>query len=176
MSTELQGAVNVLVGRIEQKARELTDMKRMVNSLCRELGQAELYSDADLVDRASAARPTLDPDQFYGKPPTTAAREYLERRMKAVKLDEILDALERGGFDFDAQGWTEAQRLRHLGSSLGKNSVMFHRLPNDTWGLVKWYPNVVKDKKRVKPNGKQETSVTDEANAEGEQTKTANAE
>jgi hypothetical protein len=175
MSTELQGAINVLVGRIEQKARELTEMKRMVNSLCREIGQAELYSDADLVDRGSAARPNLDPDQYYGKPPTIAAREYLERRGKAVPLDEILDALERGGFDFNAQGWSETQRLRHLGSSLGKNSVMFHRLPNDTWGLVKWYPNVAKDKKRTKPNGKQQAATSGEEQS-GEEEKTADAE
>ena len=170
MSAELQGAINVLVGRVEQKARELTEMKRMVNSLCREMGQAELYSDADLVDRGSAARPTLDPDQYYGKPPTTAAREYLERRGKAVPLDEILDALGRGGFDFDMQGWSETQRLRHLGSSLGKNSVMFHRLPNDTWGLVKWYPNVVKDKKRAKTS-KQEPSGTDEEQTDTDEQK-----
>jgi hypothetical protein len=175
MSTELQGAINVLVSRVDQKSKELIEMKRMVNQLCREIGQAELYSDADLQDRGSA-RPNLDPDQYYGKPPVTAAREYLERRGKAVPLDEILDALERGGFDFDAQGWSESQRLRHLGSSLGKNSVMFHRLPNDTWGLVKWYPNVVKERKRARPNGKQEAASTVETETDTEeQTKTTDA-
>ena len=172
MSTELQGAINVLVSRVEQKARELIEMKRMVNSLCRETGQAELYSDADLQDKGSTARPTLDPDQYYGKPPVSAAREYLERRGKAVPLDEILDALERGGFDFDAQGWTETQRLRHLGSSLGKNSVMFHRLPNDTWGLVKWYPNI---KRKTKTKTK-DAPAQEEQNGDSEETKTAGAE
>jgi hypothetical protein len=175
MSTELQGAINVLVGRVEQKAQELIEMKRMVNSLCREIGQPELYSDADLVVKGSAAKPILDPDQYYGKPPTTAAREYLERRNKAVPLEEILDALERGGFDFEAQSWAEGLRLRHLGSSLGKNSVMFHRLPNDTWGLTKWYPNIKQKKSNAKAKGKLIEEDTEEQDIE-EQAKTANAE
>jgi hypothetical protein len=176
MSNELQGAINVLTQRVEQKAQELIEMKRMVNSLCREVGQAELYSDADLIVKGAAGLPSLNPDQFYGKPPTTAAREYLELRNKAVPLDEILNAMERGGFDFEAQGWTEALRLRNLGSSMGKNSLIFHRLPNDTWGLRKWYPTV-KDKKRtVKANGKQEAEEDESDDAEDAQKETTNAE
>ena len=118
--------------------------------------------------------PTLDADQFYGKPPTTAAREYLEMRDKAVSLEEILDGLERGGFDFTAQGWNQGARLKNLGISLGKNSAIFHRLPSNTWGLTKWYPGV-KDKKLPKENGKAEPTEATEV-AENEQAKTANAE
>lgn len=179
MSTELQGAIDVLVKRIEVKAQELTESKRMVNSLCREAGIPVLYSDADLSVKGSAGIPSLDPDEFYGKPPTTAARMYLEKRNKAVALDEILHALESGGFDFDAQGWSEDQRLRHLGSSMGKNSIIFHRLPNDTWGLLKWYPTVEKAKKRpTKTNGTQQASSSEEPEVQetAGQAKTANAE
>jgi hypothetical protein len=186
MSNELQGAITVLVGRIEQKAQEVAEMKRTVNSLCLAADQPILYSDADLVVKGSTALPSLDPDEFYGKPPTTAARLYLEKRNKAVPLDEILSALENGGFDFDNQNWPEDQRLRHLGSSMGKNSLIFHRLPNDTWGLLKWYPTVEKAKKRTtKANGKQ-ISTADDSQAEeageqaaeeaSEKTKTVNAE
>lgn len=174
MGNEIQGAINVLVSRVEQKTQELAEMKRMINSLCREADQPVLYSDADLVAKGSAGLPTLDADQFYGKPPTTAAREYLEMRDKAVSLEEILEALERGGFDFSAQGWSQGARLKNLGISLGKNSAIFHRLPSNTWGLTKWYPGV-KDKKSAKENGKIEP--TEEATeVEGEQAKTANAE
>ena len=31
--------------------------------------------------------------------------------------------------------------------SLSKNPAMFHKLPNGTWGLTPWYPNVVTIKK-----------------------------
>lgn len=178
MSSELQGAIKVLVSKVDQKTQELADMKRMINSLCREDGQPILYSDADLVVKGSGAMPVLDSDEYYGKAPTVAARLYLEKRGKAVPLDEILDALEMGGFDFDNQGWPEDQRLRQLGSSMGKNSLIFHRLPNDTWGLMKWYPEVEKKKRPAKANGKQTVAVEEPeaASEDTDKTKTANAE
>jgi hypothetical protein len=139
------------------------------------------YSDADLAVKGSAAIPSLNSDEFYGKAPTVAARMYLEKRNKAVPLDEILEALGRGGFDFEAQGWKdEGARLRTLGISLGKNSAIFHRLPSDTWGLTKWYPNA--KTKKEKANGKaqatqvaegQQDNSTDDSS---EQAKTAAAE
>ena len=172
MSNELQGAINVLVSKVEQKTQELVEMKRMINGLCREADQPVLYTDADLAVKGSTALPTLDSDEFYGKPPTTAAREYLEMRDKAVSLEEILDALERGGFDFAVQKWAKDARLKNLGISLGKNSAIFHRLPSNTWGLTKWYPNV-KDRKVSKENGKTDTVETE---AETEKAEAASAE
>jgi hypothetical protein len=174
MSNELQGAINVLVSRIEQRSRELTEMKRMVNSLCQEDGQPMMYSDADLVVKGSST--VIDSDRFYGKPPTGAAREYLELRKKAVTLDDIVDALERGGFDFDAQGWPEDQRVRHLGSSMGRNPQIFHRLPNqNTWGLTMWYPNVKVSKRAAKASTKQPDNGSQEPEST-DKTKTASAE
>lgn len=177
MSNELQGAINVLVSKVDQKTQELIEMKRMINGLCREADLPVKYSDADLVVKGSAGMPSLDSDEFYGKAPTVAARIYLEKRDKAVPLDEILDALVMGGFDFDNQGWPEDQRLRQLGASMGKNSIIFHRLPNDTWGLMKWYPEVEKKKRPTKTSGKQAATTDDSEVADaGEQAKTANAE
>ncbi|HEY3103825.1 MAG TPA: hypothetical protein VGJ69_09540, partial [Pyrinomonadaceae bacterium] len=64
---------------------------------------------------------------------------------------------------------------KNLGISMGKNSSIFHRLPNDTWGLLKWYPNVKMPKKAAKQNGTEtvapETVETDETPAA--KTKTA---
>jgi hypothetical protein len=111
-----------------------------------------------------------------------AAREYLDLRGTAVPLDEILEALQRGGFSFESQGWADAARLRNLGISIGKNTAIFHRLPNDTWGLAKWYPGVKQKKAAAKENGKAgeatEQASTDEqaeATTDEEKTKTANA-
>jgi hypothetical protein len=168
MSNELQGAINVLVSRVEQKTQELAEIKRMINSLCREASQSPLYSDADLAVKGAAGLPSLDSDQFYGKTPTVAAREYLELRDKAVSLDEILDALERGGFDFAAQKWNTGARLKNLGISLGKNSLIFHRLPSNTWGLTKWYPGVKGKKNANKDNGKLESAEEEIADEKAE--------
>jgi len=178
MSTELQGAITVLVKRIEQKAQELIESKRMVNSLCREAGIDPMYLDSDLADTGVSGLPSLKADQFYRKSPITAAREYLELRGTAVPLEEILDGLTRGGFDFEHQGWSEELRLKNLGISLGKNTSIFHRLPNKTWGLAKKY-NIKEKKASNKDNGK--TLAADAADiaedsTDAEQAKTANAE
>lgn len=161
MNTELQGAVNVLVKKVEQKAQELAEMKRLVNSLCHEAGQDLIYSDAETGATASGAG-SIRSDQFYTKTPIVAAREYLEMRGKAVPLDEICQGLVQGGFDFAAQGWSDALRLRNLGISLGKNTAIFHRLPNDTIGLKKWYPGL----KEKKPTAKEDQLTEPGTNGE----------
>lgn len=164
MSNELQGAINVLIARVDQKTQEVNEIKRMVNSLCREANLPPTYSDADLAVKGFSGLPSLASDQFYGKSPVSAAREYLELRRTAVPLEEVLEALGRGGFDFDLQGWTdEGARLRNLGVSMGKNSAIFHRLPNNTWGLTKNYPEIKKKKAAAtaKENGKSEGETTD---------------
>ncbi|HEX8071768.1 MAG TPA: hypothetical protein VF546_17590 [Pyrinomonadaceae bacterium] len=173
MSSELQGAIAVLVKRIEQKTQEIAESKRIVNSLCREVGQEPIYPDTDLTVGGFGGLLSVRPSQFYGKAPTVAAREYLELRGEAVALDEILEAFQRGGFDFDAMGWPEGARLRNLGVSLGKNSAMFHRLPNNTWGLTKWYPNAARPKKAA---NKTEATAQPDTTAQGEpQAKAAQA-
>jgi hypothetical protein len=175
MSTELQGAIGVLVKRIEQKAQELAESKKMVNALCREEGLEPLYLDSDLAVTGVSGLPSLKSDQFYRKSPITAAREYLELRGTAVPLEEILDGLTRGGFDFENQKWTDELRLKNLGISLGKNSGIFHRLPNKTWGLTKKY-GIKPDKKAGKDDGKSEATEEAEDVSADEQAKTASAE
>lgn len=147
MSKDIDAVIGLLVDRIEQNTREIAEKKRTVNSLCREAGKEALYPDAEMEGTPGSRVPSIRSSQFYGKTPTVAAREYMELRGEAVPLDEILEALQKGGFDFSAQGWSEALRLKNLGISISKNSSIFHKLPNDTWGLLKWYPNVKLPKK-----------------------------
>lgn len=111
-----------------------------------------LYTDADLAVSGFTGIPAINPSQFYGKTPITAAREYLDIRGQAVKQEEILESLIVGGFDFGAQGWTEPMRLKNLSISLGKNTGIFHRLPNGMIGLLKWYPNAKAKKSSGKTN------------------------
>lgn len=162
MSKEIENVINVLVERIEQNTREIAEKKRTVNSLCREAGKEAIYPDAELSASGGARVPSIRSSQFYGKTPTVAAREYLDLRGEAVPLDEVLEALLKGGFDFEAQGWNDAMRLKNLGISMGKNSLIFHRLPNGTWGLTKWYPNIKQKKAAAKSNEKASEPVTTE--------------
>jgi len=147
MSSSLRAAIQELQAQVDQKASELTTLKRTVNMLCVNLGEQPIYSDAD---EPGARSRSLSAHEFYGKSPLVASRMYLEMVGEPVPAEEILDALVRGGFDFDEQGWEEKSRLRALAISLSKNTAIFHKLPNGTYGLIKWYPTKAK-KLKISP-------------------------
>ena len=143
MNNQFDDAIDQLKARIAEMELEAVDLKRAVNSLCKTSGKPAFYADSELGPKGFSGLGSLKPSQFYGKTPTVAAREYLDMRSEAVDLEEILEALRRGGFDFEAQGWkNDVMHLKNLSISLGKNTNIFHRLPNGMMGLTKWYPNV----------------------------------
>lgn len=145
MTDTLRAAIAEMTQALEKKLAEVTDLKRSINTLARQVGDEVPYpnleSEAVATPRSALK---LRPDEFFGKSPIIAAREYLETTGKPATAEEILQALERGGFDFEAQGWKENLRLRNLAISLGKNSSIFTRLPSGPFGLAKWYPNRMK--------------------------------
>lgn len=165
MSDALKAAVEEMTRKLEQKMREVADLKRVINLIAREAGDQPPYEE---VEPEAAKQPKGDtrPDRFYGKSPTTAAREYLEDRAKPATAEEVLRALEDGAFDFNAQGWGEEKtRLRFLAISLAKNSAIFTRLPNGLFGLAKWYPGA----KRPKAKNEGDEGAGDKVgNGEGE--------
>jgi hypothetical protein len=133
MTDKLSAAIEALEEDLVRQETEVADTKRMINSLRRRMGLEPLYADE------TAQSSTLRPDQFYGKPLATAAREYLERRKQACLVDEVLQGLKKGGFDFKGTGWKEKDYLRMLAISMAKNNLLFHKLPNGTFGLLNWY-------------------------------------
>lgn len=139
MNEKLTAAIEALQEELQLQMSAVADTKRMINGLLRRNGQDPIYEDATETAISSSIRA----DQFYGKPLATAAREYLEiRRNKgAVESVEILQGLQSGGFDFTTTGWKEKDYHRMLAISLAKNTSMFHKLPNGTFGLLSWYPN-----------------------------------
>lgn len=186
MNDTMKATIATLTDKVVAKTKELAELKRTINFLAREAGEEEIYPDDSPATEIGSGQ--IRPDQYYGKSPITAAREYLEMRGRAVPPEEIAAALERGGFDFEAQKWKKPDRLRSLAISLSKNSVIFHRLPNGTYGLVKFYPDIQTEKKQKKAEAAEEGPETDKKAAgatEGreqkggdrsEQTKTGNGE
>jgi len=150
MAQKFQVAVDALAEEIEAKLREVAELKRTANFLRSRDGEPPLFEDIEdptIVKRGLAG---IRPDQFYGRSPITAAREYLDLRGEAVQPDEIADALEKGGFDFKAQGWSsKSSWARNLAISMSKNSGIFHRLPNGYYGLVKFYPELGRKKRPI---------------------------
>lgn len=145
MNEKLSGAIEALLDELREQQMTVLDTKKMINSLRKRIGEPPLFTDADLQD-AEVLNPSR-PDLYYGKPLATACREYLELRKQACDAGEILKALSDGGFDFEALGWKDRKTwLRLLSISLAKNTYIFHRLPNGTFGLLTWYPEVAKPK------------------------------
>jgi len=181
MDPSIQVTIDTLLEKVRAKAQELAELKRTINFLSKEAGEEPPFPD-EVPETATAS--VGRPDQFYGKSPIVAAREYLESRARAVPVEEILSGLERGGFDFEAQGWKKADRLRSLAISLSKNTAIFHKLPNGTYGLVKFYPNLKAKrtnddaKPEAKPAGAQAqpaVAAETEEESEGEEPQEASA-
>jgi hypothetical protein len=117
---------------------EVKKKKLVINGLYESLGEAAPYQlddDSKILHR----------DEFYAKPFATAASEFLKFKEHACTAEEILHGLEEGGFEFP---WPEKDRLRTVAVSLGKNTTVFRKLPNSTYGLTDWYTN--KPMKRTK--------------------------
>ncbi len=138
---KLTGALEVLLEQLNSQIREVSETKRTINGLLRRMGEAPRFPEEN--DAADNGILPLRSDQFYGKPLATAVQMYLERRKQACGVDEILKALEQGGFDFRSLSWGENERLRILAISLAKNNAVFHKLPNGTIGLRSWYDETI---------------------------------
>jgi hypothetical protein len=152
MSEKLTAAIEELQVHLDQQLQEAADTKKMINALLKRNGQEPLYPDV-VVEQVGAIRP----DQYYGKALATAAQDYLERRKQACPAEDILRGLQEGGFDFETTGWKEKDRLRMLAISLAKNNQKFHKLPNNTFGLLSWYdPAFLAKRTERKQNGSAE--------------------
>jgi hypothetical protein len=160
VSDKLSGAVEELEQHLKEQLEETANTKKLINSLLKRMGQEPRYPDVAVEHRGA-----IRPDEYYGKPLSTAIQMYLERRRQAVSAEEIMKGLEHGGFDFRQLNWSEHARLRNLVITMVKSSKTFHRLPNQSFGLTAWYDEaMLKKAERAAKDGEkgseaQETSV-----------------
>jgi hypothetical protein len=73
----------------------------------------------------------------------------LERRNAPASALEIYEDLVVGAYPFETEN--VPNRKRGLGQALSKASAIFKRLPNDKWGLMKWYPGLKPPKEGAAP-------------------------
>jgi hypothetical protein len=155
----MRAVVDTMAERVRAKEAELIQLKKAVNVFCRDAGMDPLYVLDDAAEPGMTLR--MRPDEYYGKPFATAARDYLKRRGQAVSAEDILSGLTQGSFDFDGIGWNEENRLRTLAASLAKNTAIFHKLPSGLIGLKEWYPEAVDRKKATKKATSTDGATTD---------------
>jgi hypothetical protein len=135
MSDYLRKAIEDLERKLQAHLDEASETKKAINLLCKQLGEPPRFEDVSSgIIKGSSVRA----DQFFKKPLATAVREYLEMKGSAATVDEIYDALQRGGFEF--VGKSEGIKKRGLQISLAKSRRIFDYLKaSDTFGLWKFY-------------------------------------
>jgi hypothetical protein len=140
MPEQQNAAIAELQSYLADLERQAAETKQVINGLCKRAGMDPLYPDT--AQATSAAVGALRSDSFYGKPMTSAAREYLEMRRAAglgpATPREIFEALEKGGYTFETKDETTA--IISVRGTIRKSSSIFHRLPNGAYGLLSWYP------------------------------------
>src|SRR5688572_17639623 len=98
MSEYLRRAIEDLEKKLQNQLNEIAETKKAINVLCRQIGEPEKFSDVSPEKLSSLGN--IRTDQFFHKPLMTAVREYLSLRGSSATVNEIYDALCRGGFEF----------------------------------------------------------------------------
>ena len=164
-----------LENRLKELQEESHKVKSAINCLCDVTGQPPIY---DEIEEKPSKSVTIRSDEYYGRPLATVITEVLNKR-KAVEqgaatLNEIYKELVLGGCKL--RGKNDGIKKRGLAIAMSKNPK-FHRLPNDTWGLIEWYPGI-KEAKEDNGRAKGENSIVSEilSEYEKENTDTSNKE
>ena len=76
---------------------------------------------------------SIRPDEFHNKPIPLAAEMYLRKIGHAVSIDDIYDALEKGGIEFTTNGKTV------LANAIRRSEDKFEKIKNGHIGLKEWY-------------------------------------
>jgi len=171
MSERLSAAIEEIVAQIEAKEAELVPLKVTVNHLCQTIGEAPRYA----IDGTGAA-PGLPKrnvlswkiDQFHNRPLAQCVTEYLEAREKAglekpATVDDIYDALTKGGYKFEGTSGSEENTKRAIKISLTKNTAQFSKVGENLFGLKRWYGSRAPSRR---PSNGSKTTEGDEAGNE----------
>ena len=155
----LNSARNLYIQQFRAKAEEMRPLIQRIRALDQDIGDStdlsQILNDMAVPTTGSGAasagipaagtgvRPQLRPDEFMGKTVSEAATLYLEKVGHAVSMEELLEALKRGGRPIRG-----ATPKKSLYISLVR-SREFVPIPGQTGflGLRKFYPNRGLDKK-----------------------------
>jgi|SRR5579872_4564574 len=77
---------------------------------------------------------SIRPDEFLAVEPMVAAKKYLAMVGQAVTVDEIADAIQRGGADVQGANWREK-----LETSLSRSPYDVIKVSDKTYGLASFY-------------------------------------
>ena len=134
------------MAQINAKEAELAPLKLAVNTLCKQLGQPDAYSNVVGGSGQPGSPLTLSwkLDQFYNRPLAGCVVDILEARKSRgmegpASIDDIYNALKQGGYKFEGTSGNEENTKRAIKIALTKNTAQFAKVKEDIFGLKKWY-------------------------------------
>jgi hypothetical protein len=148
--------------QLQKKLEELSPLQLMIRQLERELGEstntpeitepngnttlpAQIFGDFGL-NRSTEVRA----DQFYGMSQSEAAKAYLSKIGRAVSLDELVSALNKGGARV---GGASPKKTLYVG--LMRNPMREFVSPSENHiGLRSFYPGLPKVERAARPVAK----------------------
>lgn len=167
MSKEDDTVIAKALEQIDFHAGEIIRLKLFVNQADKISQREPRFDDipdvSGIVAGAGSTRHQsargFNPGTFLGKPFAAAARAVLVARYEAAgkepspaSVEQIQEALVQGTYDFGTNN-SDAQK-QSIRISLGKNSLVFVRLPNtELFGLMDWYPRMKRIGKTRRASG-----------------------
>ena len=145
--------------QLQKKLEELSPLQLMIRQLERELGESSNATDLPESSSSglSAGLPAytpftterstdIRPDEFYGMSQSEAAKAYLKKVGRAISLDELVAALNKGGARVGG-----ASPKKTLYVSLMRNPLREFVTPSENHiGLRAFYPGLPKAEKAAK--------------------------
>lgn len=148
----IKAAIHELHDKLAVKEVEVIELKKAINVLLGTIGEGPEFAEFPRDEKRGTQ---VRPDQFFRKNITAAAYEYLKAKGAAATVDELIDALKRGGCDLGASP------LRNVKISLSKNSRVFADISGgDTFGLWEFYGGVPRPKRGAESAQDSEPEVT----------------
>jgi hypothetical protein len=128
---KILAAINTLEEMLALPKTSFPDLSPGI-SLQENMGLADSASVS--VGPPSPAPATIRPDEYLGNQPLEAAKKYIRRVGRAVHIDEIADAISKGGAAVGGKSWKE-----ELLTSLIRSTRETVKVSEGTFGLVEFY-------------------------------------
>jgi len=129
---------------------EIKNLQQALNAAATIYGEAVPYPK--LIENEQSTG-SIHPDDFFGSSLAGAVKKFLRMKGRSASAEEILEALERGGYEFPEE-WKKKDYLKNVAISLSKNRYdLVYLKSNKTFGLPEFYPELsstrAKNKKKI---------------------------
>jgi hypothetical protein len=130
--------LDLMIGRLSRDIGDTNAETQISENLSDSIGDA-WQEKVDIVLQSGSGRSSVRPDEFFGMTYSTAAKMYLEKVGHAVSVEDLLEALNRGGCQV---GGREPKKTLYI--SLVRDVRNFVPISGKSGylGLRKFYPNL----------------------------------